>query len=63
MIIIGGLGTSVGSIFGAVFIQMLNEVVIRLSPTLQSSFPGLPSGFTVGLAPMIFAWPHTVPYL
>lgn len=54
MIIIGGLGTTVGPIFGALFIQVLNEIVIRVSPTLQSTFPQLPSGFTVGLAPMIF---------
>ncbi len=54
MIIIGGLGTAVGPIFGVIFIQLLNEIVTRVSPSLQAAFPGLPSGFTVGLAPMIF---------
>jgi branched-chain amino acid transport system permease protein len=54
MIIIGGLGTTIGPIFGAIFIQMIDVLVTKLSPTLQSAFPGLPPGFTSGIAPMLF---------
>jgi branched-chain amino acid transport system permease protein len=54
MIIIGGLGTSVGPIFGVIFIQLLNELVIRLSAGLQAAFPTLSSSFKVGIAPVVF---------
>ncbi len=54
MIIIGGLGTAVGPIFGVVFLQLLEEAVKRLSPALVSAFPGLSSGFVVGIAPVVF---------
>jgi branched-chain amino acid transport system permease protein len=54
MVIIGGLGTTVGPIFGVVFVQLLEEVVRRTSPALVSAFPNLSSGFTVGIAPVLF---------
>jgi branched-chain amino acid transport system permease protein len=54
MIIIGGLGTTIGPIFGVVFLRLLDVLVTKLSPNLQSAFPGLPPGFTSGIAPMLF---------
>ncbi len=54
MIIIGGVGTTLGPILGVVFIRFLDVGVTKLSPTLQSAFPALPSGFTTGIAPMLF---------
>jgi branched-chain amino acid transport system permease protein len=54
MIIIGGLGTTTGPIFGVVFIRLLDELVTQLSPTLQNAFPDLLPGFTSGIAPMLF---------
>jgi len=54
MIIIGGLGTTLGPILGAVFLRLLDVLVTKLSPWLQSAFPGLPPGFTSGIAPMLF---------
>ena len=54
MIIIGGLGTTVGPIFGVIFLQLLNVLVTKLSPALQAAFPGLPPGFTSGIAPALF---------
>jgi branched-chain amino acid transport system permease protein len=54
MIIIGGLGTTIGPIFGVVFIRLLDELVTQLSPTLQTAFPKLLPGFTSGIAPMLF---------
>jgi branched-chain amino acid transport system permease protein len=54
MIIVGGLGTTIGPILGVVFIRLLDVLVTKLSPALQASFPGLPPGFTSGIAPMLF---------
>lgn len=54
MIIIGGLGTAVGPIFGVIFIRMLQQGVMFISPMLESSFVGLPAGFTTGIGPMLF---------
>ncbi len=54
MIIIGGLGTTLGPILGVVFIRLLDVLVTQLSPALQSAFPWIPSNFTSGIAPMIF---------
>jgi len=54
MIIIGGLGTTLGPILGALAIRLLDVLVTKLSPTLQSAFPNLPPGFTSGIAPLLF---------
>ncbi len=54
MIIIGGLGTAMGPVFGVLAIRLLDVAVTHLTPTLQAAFPGLPSGFTTGIAPMVF---------
>jgi branched-chain amino acid transport system permease protein len=54
MIIIGGLGTAVGPVFGVLFIRLLEVLVTNLTPALQSAFPFLPSGFTTGISPMLF---------
>lgn len=54
MIIIGGAGTTLGPILGAVAIRMLQQGVTLISPTLESAIPGAPSGFTAGLGPLIF---------
>lgn len=55
MIIIGGLGTTLGPILGVVFIILLQQVLsLWLVPFLAATFPTLPHGFTTGLAPMIF---------
>ncbi len=54
MIIIGGLGTTTGPIYGVLFISLLDELVTQLSPALQSAFPNILPGFTSGIAPMLF---------
>jgi branched-chain amino acid transport system permease protein len=54
MIIIGGVGSTLGPIFGAIFIRLLQQGVTYLSPFLESSISGLPAGFTSGLGPMLF---------
>jgi branched-chain amino acid transport system permease protein len=56
MIIIGGLGTSLGPILGVVVIRLLQLVLlpIYLVPFLENSFKMLPSGFATGVTPMLF---------
>ena len=56
MIIIGGLGTSLGPILGVVLIRLLQQVLlpIYLVPFLEDAFQGLPSGFATGVTPMLF---------
>ena len=55
MIIIGGLGTTLGPILGVIFIRLLQQVLtVQVAPILESSFPALPSGFASGVAPMLF---------
>jgi branched-chain amino acid transport system permease protein len=55
MIIVGGLGRTLGPILGVVFIRLLQQaLVVWVMPFLQAALPGLPSGFTTGLAPMLF---------
>jgi len=54
MMIIGGLGTTVGPIFGVIFIRMLQQGVTFISPVMESTFSALPAGFTTGIGPMVF---------
>jgi len=55
MIIIGGLGTAIGPIFGVVFIRLLQQVLtVILVPFLESTVTALPSGFATGVTPMLF---------
>jgi branched-chain amino acid transport system permease protein len=54
MIIIGGLGTTLGPILGATLIRLMGVGVVFLSPALKIWFTGLPGGFTNGIAPMLF---------
>ncbi len=53
MIIIGGLGTTTGPIFGVIFIRMLQQGITFIAPVLESTFD-LPAGFTTGIGPMVF---------
>lgn len=55
MIIIGGLGTTLGPIIGVIFLSLLQQILqVWLVPFLGQSFPSMPHGFTTGLAPMLF---------
>lgn len=55
MIIIGGLGTSIGPVFGVVFIRILQQLLtMELVPFMESTFTILPAGYASGLTPMLF---------
>jgi len=54
MIIIGGLGTTLGPILGVVFIRLLQQVLtVEVVPLLEST-EVLPAGFATGVTPMLF---------
>jgi len=55
MIIIGGLGTTLGPILGVVFIRLLQQVLtVQVVPFLEGTFTALPAGFATGVTPMLF---------
>ena len=54
IIIIGGLGTTIGPILGAIFIRLLQQSITLISPILENTYPALPAGFTTGIGPMVF---------
>lgn len=55
MIIIGGLGTTLGPILGVVFIRLLQQVLtVEVVPFLERTFTALPAGFATGVTPMLF---------
>jgi branched-chain amino acid transport system permease protein len=54
MVIIGGMGTTIGPIFGVVLIRLLQQGIMYISPLLESTFPAIPAGFTSGIGPMVF---------
>ena len=54
MVIIGGLGTTIGPIIGVVVIRLLQQGIIFISPFIENAIPALSTGFTTGLGPMVF---------
>jgi len=55
MIIIGGLGTSIGPILGVILIRLLDNVLsLQIVPFLEANVTILSSGWASGLKPMIF---------
>jgi branched-chain amino acid transport system permease protein len=56
IIIIGGLGTSLGPILGVIFIVLLQKVLlpVYIVPFLENTFTSFPAGFASGVAPAVF---------
>ncbi len=54
MIIIGGLGTTLGPILGVVLIRLLQVGVTQATPWLHDTLPGMSTGFASGITPMLF---------
>ena len=55
MIIIGGLGTTLGPILGVVFIRILQQMLItEVVPWLGNTLTMFPAGFASGVTPMLF---------
>jgi branched-chain amino acid transport system permease protein len=54
MIIVGGIGTTVGPIFGATLIKFLDFVVQRIVPSIADLLPELATRIWSGTGPIIF---------
>ncbi len=54
MLIVGGLGTSIGPIFGATLVTLLEEIAVVLTPIVIAIAPDLAGGATAALRPLIF---------
>jgi len=54
MIVIGGLGTTLGPILGVIFIRLLQQGLTFLAPSIEAAFPVLPAGSAGGIALMLF---------
>lgn len=54
MLIVGGLGTTLGPIFGAIFIKALNELVVLASPVLSAAVPQIGGQLSAALVEMVF---------
>jgi branched-chain amino acid transport system permease protein len=55
MIIIGGLGTTLGPILGVIFIRLLDQLLsVWFVPFLENEVTGLPAGFATGITPLLF---------
>lgn len=54
MIIVGGMGSITGAIFGVVFITLLDEMVIQLGPAFGALLPGISQTVSASLSLMAF---------
>jgi len=54
MIIIGGLGTTLGPILGVIFIRLLQQTLMVMVVPFLESTKILPAGFATGVTPMLF---------
>lgn len=54
MLIVGGLGTNVGPIFGATLITLLEEFATVITPVIIETFPGIAGSASAALRPLIF---------
>lgn len=54
MMVVGGMGSTAGAIFGTVFFKLLGELTSFLAPALGDIFPNIAEGLWVGLALMVY---------
>jgi branched-chain amino acid transport system permease protein len=54
MVIIGGLGTTLGPILGVAVIRLLQVGITFIQQPIEKAIPAFSSGFTLGLGPMVF---------
>ena len=55
MLIVGGMGSTMGAIFGTVFLKVLGELIVVYSPAIAGIFPAVESGIFASLGHLIFA--------
>jgi len=54
MIIVGGMGSTAGAVFGTIFIRVLDEVAREIAPLVGSLLPGAGVGVELALSPILF---------
>jgi branched-chain amino acid transport system permease protein len=54
MLVVGGMGSSLGPILGAALITLLEELATVLAPALTVWFPGIAGGAAAALRPLLF---------
>lgn len=55
MLIVGGMGSIMGAIFGTVFLKVLGELIVVYSPLIADMFPAFEAGIFASLGHLIFA--------
>ena len=56
MIVVGGMGSTMGAIFGTIFITGLKEIrYVYVSPWVSASSPGVAEHISLPLVPMVFS--------
>jgi branched-chain amino acid transport system permease protein len=55
MLIVGGMGSTIGAIFGTIFLKVLGELIVVYSPIIADMFPTIESGIFASLGHLIFA--------
>ncbi len=55
MMIVGGMGTTLGPILGTMFITLLDQFVLRFMPTMTRFLPGFTAGQVSSIAMFVFA--------
>ena len=54
MLVIGGLGTNLGPIFGSIVVELLIEAATVLGPIFVDTFPSMSAGTLQSLRPLFF---------
>jgi len=54
MLIVGGLGSITGGIFGVIFLKLLNELVAYISPVMANAIPAVEAGVFAALGLLIY---------
>jgi len=55
MVIVGGMGSTAGAVFGTIFIRVLDAVAQALVPALSNIFPALSGNLSAALSPIFFS--------
>jgi branched-chain amino acid transport system permease protein len=55
MLVIGGLGSTLGAVLGVIFVQLLDELVIAISPTIGAALPAIGAQVFAALGQIVFA--------
>ena len=55
MVIVGGMGSTAGAVFGVFILRLMEKLVDYISPALQSAFPGIAVNIFPAMSLIVFA--------